>query len=116
MRDLSKPLAPTFGDPKKKIKPASANPQVGKRIAADGHKGFRPNVYERKNKKHSAVLRESFNSKGVVGGLKKVLTRPEPKNSMWYNFPSYFKGKTKKAKKTSTMHKTRNPKPGPYQY
>ena len=113
MRDLSKPLAPTFGDPKKKTKPASANPQVGKRIAADGHKSYNPNRTTRKNKKNSAALRESINSLGVVGGFKKVLKRPEPKNSMWHNFPSYFKGK---AKKTSTMHKTRNPKPGPYQY
>jgi|TARA_R110000751_G_scaffold220477_1_gene323175 hypothetical protein len=96
-RDLATPLAPTYGDPKKK--PASANPQVGKKIAQNGGE-FRS-------------LEQEAKTVGYGKTLLKAVTRPEPKNSMWHDFPSYFK---KKAKKTSTMHKTRNPKPGPYQY
>tara|TARA_R110002012_G_scaffold63225_3_gene166427 strand:- start:8449 stop:11679 length:3231 start_codon:yes stop_codon:yes gene_type:complete len=72
---------------------AVADPEVGKKVAGEKSPSEKAQL---KNKEHGAALRDSFNSLGVVGGLKKVLTRPEPENSMWHNFPSYFTGKDKK--------------------
>jgi len=61
-----------FINKKKKTNEATADPEVGKKIAQESGE-------------FKSILDEA-KALGYGTALKKVLTRPEPKKSMWYNF------------------------------
>jgi hypothetical protein len=90
MRDLSKPLAPTYGDPVKKKKE--------KKSVNKYHKGEPPiNKYIRGIRKHGSKLSKFVGGTGLTVAETKAAAKDKALN--------------KKAKA-----KQRNPKPGPYQY
>mgnify|MGYP003648597961 len=179
MRDLSRPLAPTYGDPKKKAakkkpntatKAANAKKQLkvtrdsissadakrrgqvandainkkntitalrakneGARIKAAAakraaqHKASarsrtnisrresNPTLYEQMEDKALNTIKSAYGtaSKGLKKA-RKALNKPQPGSPAWKKTTAH--GKAMSGKKTSTMSKTRNPKPGPYQY
>jgi hypothetical protein len=123
MRDLSSPLAPTYGEPKKK-KPTKGGQarmqnnttrdsirameaQRAKEIRAakaDASRKKRSNDMA-KREKAQEMKEKAAAKKKAAAHKKKIATIKRPIHS-----------KAMSDKKTSTMHKTRNPKPGPYQY